>query len=103
MSITRPFFSRLLRVMNKLIRKESGFKKFLLGPLCVFYYYFYENYLRMGRPESYAKGWAPFSAINLFLGPLSLLIIPTNLFNNYVVKNYVESLSNGDNVGKILF
>ncbi|WP_139351386.1 hypothetical protein [Rhodanobacter sp. B05] len=86
--------------MNKLIRKNSGLKKFFLGPMCVFYYYFYENYLRMGRAESYAKGWASISAINLFLGPLSLLIIPVDLVNNFAAKNNMVYLRDG---GEILF
>jgi len=51
------------------IRGRGALRRFLLGPLCVLYYYHYKNYLRMGRTESYAKFWASSSATIVLVGP----------------------------------
>lgn len=56
--------------MSNILRAKSGIKLFLLGPLCLLYFYLYTNYLRMNRPDDYAKGWAPTSAVGLLLGPV---------------------------------
>ena len=64
--------------MNSLVRGRSEARKFLLGPLCIFFCYLYKNYLRMGKSEDYAKGWAPSSALGLLIGPMRWFLEPIN-------------------------
>ena len=69
-----------------MIRDASNVKKFLLGPLCVLYCYFYKNYLRMGKSEDYAKLWAPTSAVGSLLGIIFLFIHPLDIICNYLMR-----------------
>lgn len=55
--------------MTNFIRGRGALRRFLLGPLCVIYYYHYKNYLRMGRTEQYAKRWASGASSITLVGP----------------------------------
>lgn len=64
--------------MSNILGVKNGFRHILLGPLCILYFYLYNNYLRMSRPEDYARGWAPTSAVGLLLGPIIWLAMCLN-------------------------
>lgn len=54
--------------MANYIRGRGVLRRFILGPLCVLYYYHYKNYIRTGRTENYAKFWASSSAATVLIG-----------------------------------
>ena len=56
-------------IMANFICGRGALRRFLLGPLCVLYYYHYKNYLRTGRTEQYAKGWASGASSIALVGP----------------------------------
>lgn len=79
--------------MSSILRTKSGIKLFLIGPMCLLYFYLYTNYLRMNRPDDYAKGWAPTSAAGLLLGPVMWFAACVSKFLEFI-NIHVEHLPN---------
>jgi hypothetical protein len=72
--------------MNSVIFRFFNLTRFFFGPLCVFYYFFYKNYLRMGRSEAYANQWASTSAVSSYIGILLWFIKPLDLIYAFLAQ-----------------
>jgi hypothetical protein len=89
-----------LRMISK---KASGIgdmlywgRSFFVGPLYVFYYFAYKNYLRLGKPKRYALFWAPVaSTFTVLCGASFWFIKPLELLCD-IARKHVRVLSNID-------
>ncbi|HUB90445.1 MAG TPA: hypothetical protein VMA74_12035 [Dyella sp.] len=69
---------------------------FFVGPLYVFYYFAYKNYLRLGESVAYALFWAPVaSTFTVLCGAAFWFIKPLELLC-YAAKQNIRLLSNID-------
>lgn len=73
--------------MSNLFRKCGFVKRVVLDPLYILYYFHHANYIRMGRTERYASGWAPISAVSLFFGLFIWFIAPVDFIFNLLISS----------------